>query len=340
MLLRDEPERVKSSQLSRGEPVDAVDAALAADRDRRAAITRFEELRAEQNAFGKQVAQAPKDAKAALVAQAKDLADVSRRRSRRRHAPKRSRRRRSPASRTSCSRVCPRAGRTTSSRSARMASRPTSTSPRATISSSVSSSVRSTWSGARRSRQSLLLPHRRRRPARARDHEPRPAACARGRFIPMIPPTLVRPEVMQGTGFLVSTPPRCTAWRTKTSTSWGRARFRSRATTWARSSISRAAPSATRVGRPATAARPGRTGRTRAASSACTSSTSSRCSSTRRRRRPRPSTSVSSRCRSGCCKTWASPIASSTSPRETWAPARRASTTSRRGFPRRARTAS
>ena len=41
---------------------------------RRAAITAFEALRAEQNAFGKTVAKAPKDEKAALVAQAQELA--------------------------------------------------------------------------------------------------------------------------------------------------------------------------------------------------------------------------------------------------------------------------
>ncbi|MBN9193728.1 serine--tRNA ligase [Microbacterium sp.] len=75
VLLRDNPELVKRSQIKRGESPESVDAALAADRDRRAAITRFEELRAEQNAHGKRVAAAPKDEKAALVAQAKDLSD-------------------------------------------------------------------------------------------------------------------------------------------------------------------------------------------------------------------------------------------------------------------------
>lgn len=75
VLLRDNPELVKRSQIKRGESPESVDAALAADRDRRAAITRFEELRAEQNAHGKLVAAAPKDEKAALVAQAKDLSD-------------------------------------------------------------------------------------------------------------------------------------------------------------------------------------------------------------------------------------------------------------------------
>ncbi|MCC4909243.1 serine--tRNA ligase [Microbacterium sp. cx-59] len=74
-LLRDAPELVKASQEARGESADTVDAALVADRDRRAAITAFEELRAAQNAHGKKVAQAPKDEKAALVAEAKELSE-------------------------------------------------------------------------------------------------------------------------------------------------------------------------------------------------------------------------------------------------------------------------
>ncbi|MCM3695414.1 serine--tRNA ligase [Microbacterium oleivorans] len=74
-LLRDDPDLVKRSQEARGESPDTVDAALAADRERRAAITAFEELRAEQNAHGKRVAKAPKDEKAALVAEAKDLSE-------------------------------------------------------------------------------------------------------------------------------------------------------------------------------------------------------------------------------------------------------------------------
>lgn len=73
-LLRDDPEQVRTSQRSRGESVELVDEAVRADADRRAAITRFEGLRAEQNAFGRVVAQAPKDEKAALVAQAQELA--------------------------------------------------------------------------------------------------------------------------------------------------------------------------------------------------------------------------------------------------------------------------
>nr|WP_274637026.1 serine--tRNA ligase [Microbacterium bovistercoris] len=75
VILREHPELVKRSQVKRGESPESVDEALAADASRRAAITAFEQLRAEQNAHGKQVAAAPKDEKAALVAQAKELSD-------------------------------------------------------------------------------------------------------------------------------------------------------------------------------------------------------------------------------------------------------------------------
>ncbi|GAA1779842.1 serine--tRNA ligase [Agromyces lapidis] len=74
VLLRENPDLIKRSQELRGESSELVDDAVAADAARRTAITVFEALRAEQNAFGKQVAQAPKDAKAALVAQAQELA--------------------------------------------------------------------------------------------------------------------------------------------------------------------------------------------------------------------------------------------------------------------------
>ncbi|QOC27282.1 serine--tRNA ligase [Microbacterium hominis] len=74
-LLRDNPDLVKRSQQARGESPDTVDDAIEADRARRAAITAFEELRAAQNAHGKTVAAAPKEDKRALVAQAKELSD-------------------------------------------------------------------------------------------------------------------------------------------------------------------------------------------------------------------------------------------------------------------------
>ncbi len=73
-LLRENPEAVKRSQIARGNSPETVDVAIAAESSRREALTAFEELRAEQNAFGKRVAKAPKDEKQALVAQAKELA--------------------------------------------------------------------------------------------------------------------------------------------------------------------------------------------------------------------------------------------------------------------------
>lgn len=74
VLLRENPDLIKRSQEARGASVDAVDAALAADLDRRSSISAFEDLRAQQNQFGKQVASAPPEQKKALVAQAQSLA--------------------------------------------------------------------------------------------------------------------------------------------------------------------------------------------------------------------------------------------------------------------------
>ncbi len=75
-MLREDPETVRMGQASRGSDPATVDAALAADVSRREALTRFETLRAQQKAMGKEVAAAAKDAKAALVARAKELADA------------------------------------------------------------------------------------------------------------------------------------------------------------------------------------------------------------------------------------------------------------------------
>jgi seryl-tRNA synthetase len=74
-VLRNDPEIVRASLRARGDDESIVDRVLEADATRRDAIATFENLRAEQNAHGKLVAQAPKDEKAALVAAAQDLAD-------------------------------------------------------------------------------------------------------------------------------------------------------------------------------------------------------------------------------------------------------------------------
>ena len=74
-FLRENPDVVRASQKGRGEDVGVVDQVLASDELKRAAITEFEQLRAEQNLLSKSVGAAKGDEKAALLANAKELAD-------------------------------------------------------------------------------------------------------------------------------------------------------------------------------------------------------------------------------------------------------------------------
>lgn len=73
-LLREDPDAVRRSQLSRGEDPALVDALLAADAARRAAISTADTLRADQKAASKKVGSASPDDRPALLEQAKDLA--------------------------------------------------------------------------------------------------------------------------------------------------------------------------------------------------------------------------------------------------------------------------
>ncbi|MBF0672159.1 MAG: serine--tRNA ligase [Salinibacterium sp.] len=73
-LLRENPDAIRVSQRARGASVELVDEALVADQRRRSAISESESLRAEQKAFGKQVAQANGDEKQALLAKAQQMA--------------------------------------------------------------------------------------------------------------------------------------------------------------------------------------------------------------------------------------------------------------------------
>ena len=73
-LLRENPDAIKASQRARGKEESLVDLATQADAKRRKALADFEALRAEQNAHSKLVSTAPKDQKAKLVAAAHDLA--------------------------------------------------------------------------------------------------------------------------------------------------------------------------------------------------------------------------------------------------------------------------
>jgi seryl-tRNA synthetase len=72
-LLREDPETVRDSQRKRGASVDVVDTLLRADETRRSAIASFEALRAEQRQLGKLVPRATGDEKTTLLARTKDL---------------------------------------------------------------------------------------------------------------------------------------------------------------------------------------------------------------------------------------------------------------------------
>ena len=74
-LLRTDPDAVRISQRTRGEDESLVDAALDLEERRRSALTRFEQLRAEQKDLGRQVAKSGGAERAPLLERAKGVAD-------------------------------------------------------------------------------------------------------------------------------------------------------------------------------------------------------------------------------------------------------------------------
>ncbi|MEY4023749.1 MAG: hypothetical protein RLZ23_710 [Actinomycetota bacterium] len=74
-FLRENPDVVRASQKGRGESVELVDQIIAIDEIKRAAVSEFETLRQEQNLLSKSVGAAQGDEKTALLANAKELAD-------------------------------------------------------------------------------------------------------------------------------------------------------------------------------------------------------------------------------------------------------------------------
>ncbi len=72
--LRDDPDRVRAAQARRGLSADVVDEAVRADERRRAAIVEFERLRSEQKTLGKQIPKAQGEDKQQLLARTKALA--------------------------------------------------------------------------------------------------------------------------------------------------------------------------------------------------------------------------------------------------------------------------
>ncbi|WP_447643968.1 serine--tRNA ligase [Nocardioides zeae] len=73
-LLRDDPDRIRAAQAKRGLSDEVVDTALAADRTRRDAIAVFEARRAEQKQVGKLIPKAAPEEKQELLARTKALA--------------------------------------------------------------------------------------------------------------------------------------------------------------------------------------------------------------------------------------------------------------------------
>jgi len=74
-LMRDNPDVVRESQRARGDDPALVDAALDADARRRAALQDFEAARAQQKVLGKEVAAAQGEAKQHALRQTKELAE-------------------------------------------------------------------------------------------------------------------------------------------------------------------------------------------------------------------------------------------------------------------------
>ncbi len=73
-IVRDDPERVRASQHARGEDSAAVDRLLEADAARRASVAAADSLRAEQKAFGRTIGRASKEDRPALLERGKQMA--------------------------------------------------------------------------------------------------------------------------------------------------------------------------------------------------------------------------------------------------------------------------
>ncbi|MGW9351572.1 serine--tRNA ligase [Nocardiopsis flavescens] len=72
--LREDPDRLRASQLARGEDPSVADRLLGLDSERRSALTRFETLRSEQKSMGKSVSKASPEERETLLVRAKALA--------------------------------------------------------------------------------------------------------------------------------------------------------------------------------------------------------------------------------------------------------------------------
>ena len=73
-LLREDPESIRAAQRRRGESEEIVDQLIEADERRRTSIAAFEAVRGEQKSLGKRIPKAEGDEKQALLAKTKELA--------------------------------------------------------------------------------------------------------------------------------------------------------------------------------------------------------------------------------------------------------------------------
>jgi seryl-tRNA synthetase len=75
-VLRSDPDRVRASQRARGDSESLVDDLITADQARRDTIAAYEELRAEQKELGRQLSRASGEERTRLLGRTKELADL------------------------------------------------------------------------------------------------------------------------------------------------------------------------------------------------------------------------------------------------------------------------
>ncbi len=339
--LRADPDAFRASQRARGGAVDLVDRALAADERRRAALTRADTLRADANAASKTIQTASADERPALIERAKSLKDAVRESEVEQAAAEQEWRDTVYALPNLVEPGVPEGGEDDSVVLETVGAVPTYD---FAVRDHVEVGQRlgaidlergAKVSGARfyfLTGVGALL-------ELALVNLAMQQATAAG-FVPVIAPALVRPEAMEGTGFLGAHAAEVYHVDTDDLYLVGTSEVALAAMRATRSSTRRHCPCGTPGSRPASGARPAPTGRTRRGSSGCTGSTRSRCSRSARRRTPPPSTAGCWSGRRSSSPLWSCRSRSSTSRRGTWGPARRASSTARPGSRRRVAIAS
>ncbi|GAB3966092.1 hypothetical protein GCM10027615_12630 [Plantactinospora veratri] len=336
-LLRDDPDTVRASQRARGESESAVDDLLRADEERRAAVGRFEALRAEQKQLGKRMPKADPAEKAGLLARTKELSAEVKAAEAAVGAAEAALRQAQYAIPNVVEEGTPPGGEDDFVVLREVGTRPEIENPRDHLELGEALRAIDVERGAKTSGSRFYYLTGVGALLQLGLLQLAVAQAVEYGFTPTVTPSLVKPEAMEGTGFLgshASEVYRLEAddlFLVGTSEVPLAAYHSGRSWTWP-------SRSGTPAGRPATAARPGRTAGTPGASSGCTSSTRSRCSPTAARRRRTPSTSGCWPGRRRCWPRSNSPTGCSTWQRATWAAARPGSTTARRGCRRRAAT--